>query len=39
MTIERALEIAIQADESPEFERIEAHPRVRNGRAAKTAEL
>lgn len=33
MTIEQALEIAIQAEEHPSFERIEPHPRVRNRRA------
>jgi hypothetical protein len=38
MTLDRALEIAIQAVENPTFEQIEPYPRTWNRRAAKAPE-
>lgn len=37
MTIERALEIAIQADENPTFAKVEPYPRLWNRRTTKGA--
>lgn len=39
MTMERVIEIAIQAEDSPMFERIEPYPRTWKRRATKNPEL